>query len=82
MNECSICLEEINDNNNFILSCNHNFHKVCLVKLIKNRHYKCPLCRKNIKNTKFLYDTNVEHIIDDNMLFIYLLFYGLLLLLY
>ena len=47
-NECVICFEEISDNNMIKLSCNHSFHKNCIIELVKKRNRKCPLCRNKI----------------------------------
>ena len=43
-NDCSICLEKLNEKHSVITSCNHSFHKECLKKLKLNSD-KCPLCR-------------------------------------
>ena len=46
MVECSICLEQLEKNTNMIkLSCDHEFHYNCLIKVENN---KCPLCRCDI----------------------------------
>ena len=47
-NECIICFEKIEDDNNINLKCKHSFHKECIVTLIKKRNRKCPLCRNKI----------------------------------
>ena len=41
--ECSICLENIKNENKYILDCNHTFHRSCLL-YVDNQ--LCPLCRK------------------------------------
>ena len=68
MIQCSICLEEICQDN-LRLSCNHKFHKLCITKLIKYKQNKCPLCKRYIKNTKITCNTNLLNIIDDNLFF-------------
>jgi hypothetical protein len=60
--ECSICLEDLNEYNKMIkLKCNHIFHKNCLYEWSKNSNKiiynekskiilmkgKCPLCNYN-----------------------------------
>ena len=46
---CSICLEDIDENDKKTLSCNHNFHTGCFLKCVQTNNYnsfiKCPLCR-------------------------------------
>ena len=43
--ECSICLENFNDNEKIIkLNCNHMFHTGCIKLWIENNN-TCPLCR-------------------------------------
>lgn len=49
MTECCICLEH---NSQFMITtdCDHNFHKKCFEKYVKNKKNKitCPICRSNI----------------------------------
>ena len=47
-NECSICLDNIEEKNKYSLQCNHIFHKECISKLLYN---SCPLCRKGFTFT-------------------------------
>lgn len=42
--ECSICLDILNNDTNKILTCNHIFHKKCIDTWLK-RNNICPLCR-------------------------------------
>ncbi len=44
MNECSICLDNINKDSIF-LDCNHNYHYNCINSWIVIKPI-CPLCRK------------------------------------
>jgi len=66
MTQCSICLDTINDKDEYNLSCNHLFHKKCYLTLIINHDFNifinCPLCRDiNIKNNK-IYDLSYDNI--------------------
>ena len=49
---CGICLDEDVQNTNVKLeSCNHIFHKHCIIDLYKfNRLPTCPYCRSNISD--------------------------------
>ena len=48
LSECCICLENYNKNEEIvILSCNHNYHKACILKWLKDNN-SCPQCRENI----------------------------------
>jgi hypothetical protein len=58
LDECSICLDTLNNNNSVILECNHDFHLICIMKHIiinrqSNRIIKCPLCRTDINRHIF-----------------------------
>ena len=46
MKECSICFEDINENDKNILNCNHIYHEKCIEKWFSINH-QCPLCRKS-----------------------------------
>ena len=46
---CTICFDSLTAANVFELECGHVFHTHCLVKLIKSRNRKCPLCRHRIR---------------------------------
>lgn len=47
MVQCSICLELIDNNDIFVLSCMHCFHESCVILLVKYANFEipCPLCR-------------------------------------
>ena len=48
---CSICFEDIKENNRAVTNCNHVFHLHCLIKNAKTNTStgdKCPVCRKNL----------------------------------
>jgi hypothetical protein len=49
-NECAICYEELNnpDNPDITLSCQHTFHKNCMINTCRHTRgdCMCPLCRK------------------------------------
>ena len=46
MKECSICFDDINENDKKILNCNHVYHEECIEKWFSINH-QCPLCRKS-----------------------------------
>lgn len=49
LEDCAICMESMNKNNNFAkTSCGHSFCLSCLVTSLKNNN-TCPLCRTNIE---------------------------------
>ena len=50
--ECSICLQEFN-NNFIIFECNHKFHASCILDNIHSIQ-TCPLCREIIISNSFL----------------------------
>ena len=46
--ECPICLEDIeNNNDSSTLKCNHRYHKIC-IKMWLDRNPICPLCRMDV----------------------------------
>lgn len=67
--ECSICLETINENNKFKLSCDHEIHYKCFLSLIMKTNstifINCPLCR-NINTNN---ERPFKNIIDNLNLF-------------
>ena len=42
--ECIICFEEINENNKYILECNHVYHTDCIMKWFRNGNQNYPMC--------------------------------------
>ncbi|XP_010054025.2 uncharacterized protein LOC104442332 isoform X2 [Eucalyptus grandis] len=47
--QCYICLVEYEDGDSMrILPCNHEFHRTCVDKWLKEIHRVCPLCRGDI----------------------------------
>lgn len=46
-NECSICLENIEEDSKKIVKCGHMFHTECISKWLE-AHDKCPLCIQTI----------------------------------
>lgn len=45
--ECSICLEKLN-NNHISLPCKHHFHEKCIMRWFDSKH-ECPLCREKYR---------------------------------
>jgi hypothetical protein len=46
--DCTICMEKIEKNTSvYKISCNHEFHKQCLDKWLKEK-FECPTCRSSI----------------------------------
>lgn len=74
MNNCSICLEEINSDDTISLECTHTFHNSCIEEWAKvsgkpkndNFEWVCPLCRFTISDTleevDSLNDTNIRYL--------------------
>ena len=48
--DCAICLEKLNnpDNLDITLSCNHKFHRNCMIYTCRNMRGACPLCRNEL----------------------------------
>jgi len=44
--DCSICFDEIKEQDQKIIKCSHVFHEGCIDKWFKRSH-QCPLCRKS-----------------------------------
>ncbi|XP_044254563.1 E3 ubiquitin-protein ligase DZIP3-like [Tribolium madens] len=42
--KCCICFEDFNSSNSHMLSCQHEFHKKCIMNWLK-RQSACPVCR-------------------------------------
>jgi hypothetical protein len=53
MNQCSICIEAIEETNSATMVCGHQFHYKCIFKwnLTKKGH-TCPLCRNDLELPK------------------------------
>ena len=72
--ECSICLEEINDDSSSSLECNHVFHDYCIEEWAKvsrksrneNIEWVCPLCRFTVSSlpdeNDMVNDTNIRYL--------------------
>ncbi len=51
--KCPICMEEMIENDEYFnIECKHIFHKGCLETYLKNYNHICPVCRKEIGNTR------------------------------
>jgi len=46
--DCIICTDEIKRKNLTALVCGHMYHTNCVIKLVKKRTRKCPICRNRI----------------------------------
>lgn len=51
--ECPVCYEAINDTNEIITDCNHNFCKNCFDRFTQETN-SCPYCRNEIKEYTFI----------------------------
>ncbi len=52
-NQCSICLEEMDEHSIFELECKHTFHTKCIVGWFRTTDKKtCPMCRDNPNKEK------------------------------
>ena len=53
--ECSICLEKLKDDDLVLsIKCEHNFHSKCLTKWLKDYSNKCPICREEVTESRYL----------------------------
>ena len=63
--ECIICNENILEKDLIALSCCHIYHVDCVIKMIKMRYRKCPLCRTriiwNVNQVKRHYDLYINN---------------------
>ena len=41
---CSICLEEIKEDDFILEDCEHNFHVKCIMKWFRQGNKTCPIC--------------------------------------
>jgi hypothetical protein len=48
VNECSICLEKIDQTNYTLTSCGHCFHTNCLITNVQHNGTGCPYCRNKL----------------------------------
>ena len=58
---CSICLNELENNNKCITNCEHSYCNVCLHNWFNQGHISCPMCRGDVKN--FIHKNEVNHVI-------------------
>ena len=63
-NICSICYEELNndENNSHTLECNHCYHSSCIIKWFRSGHKNCPLCNDSTIDTNLGYFQKIETI--------------------
>ena len=50
--ECVICFEKFNKKDNIILRCDHQYHRTCLKRWVKEQD-NCPLCRKTLNKKEY-----------------------------
>jgi|UniRef100_A0A6C0EIK2 hypothetical protein len=54
--DCSICMGNMNINDEIIeLNCCHKYHSDCILKYFKAYNNKCPICRIEIGNAKYIF---------------------------
>jgi hypothetical protein len=68
--ECSICYDEVENNNIIQTDCNHHycipcFKKYLSIKKENNTNLTCPYCRQHIKSVSLNNQEETQHIIDD-----------------
>jgi len=59
-NNCSICLEPMNNNVATALPCGHRFHKDCIVNWLVRSQGKCPNCKQRITNIPYISNEEQE----------------------
>ena len=81
MEDCSICLDKMNDESISTINCNHSFCNVCIEEYINKNKNTCPLCRCEIKEfynkeerTKIIFK-NSPQIVDPRVIRVYELRY-------
>lgn len=58
--QCHICLVDYEDGDQIrVLPCQHEYHKACVDKWLKEVHRVCPLCRGDVCDMKPL-ETSVQ----------------------
>jgi hypothetical protein len=64
--DCSICLESLNNQKTYKLSCGHEFHLKCYQNCVYSNNcnifIKCPLCRELNINTEKPYDNSYDNL--------------------
>ena len=56
---CSLCLDDIKEEEEFQTQCGHSYHKKCFTNLtILNKHKDCPMCRRPFEEEWFLNSKN------------------------
>lgn len=65
--QCHICLVEYEDGDEIrVLPCQHEYHKDCVDKWLKEVHRVCPLCRGDVCDLKSV-ETSVETTVSENI---------------
>lgn len=64
--DCSICLDTLENQDTYKLSCGHEFHTRCYLNIIHSNNFnifiKCPLCRELNINTEKPYDNTYDNL--------------------
>lgn len=66
---CSVCTEKIFNTTEkiHVLACTHAIHDKCLIGLLNNDNYKCPLCKKSMIDMTLLWDNLNANICQQPM---------------
>ena len=64
--DCSICLDTMENQCTYKLSCGHEFHTKCYLNCVYSNNFnmfiKCPLCRELNINTETPYDNTLDNL--------------------
>lgn len=64
-NKCTVCMEEINNNNVCKLSCGHYYCLDCIIELKKHSN-KCPCCRSIVFNNENI-SSQSSYIVEEEI---------------
>jgi len=64
--DCSICLDTLDNQKTYTLSCGHEFHLKCYQRCVYNNNFnifiKCPLCRELNINRERPYGNSIDNL--------------------